>query len=56
MGLRRSRSIGEPRTHLQHGATAAAIKVGRFYDWLTGISPHPTYLSHFARFMQEAVA
>jgi transposase len=25
MGLRRSRSIGEPRTHLQHVGTAAAI-------------------------------
>jgi len=56
MGLRRSRYVGEPRTHLQHVATAAAINVCRLSDWLTGISPHPTYLSHFARFMQQAVA
>ena len=34
MGLRRSRYIGEPRTHLQHVATAAAINVCRLADWL----------------------
>ena len=54
MGLRRSRYIGEPRTHLQHVATATAINLCRLYDWLTDISPHPTSLSHFARLMKEA--
>jgi Transposase DDE domain len=54
MGLRRSRYVGEPRTHLQHVATAAAINVCRLHDWLTGVSPHRTPLSHFARFMKEA--
>jgi transposase len=54
MGLRRSRYIGEPRTHLQHVATAAAINVSRLVDWLTGVPPHCTPLSHFARFMKEA--
>ena len=39
MGLRRSRYIGEPRTHLQHMATAAAINLCRLHDWLVGISP-----------------
>ena len=29
MGLRRSRYIGEPRTHLQHVVTATAMNVGR---------------------------
>lgn len=53
MGLRRSRYIGEPRTHLQHVATAAALNLCRLHDWLTGISPHCTPLSHFARFMKE---
>jgi hypothetical protein len=53
MGLRRSRSVGEPRTHLQHEATAAAINVCRLDDWLAGIYPHCTPLSHFARFMKE---
>jgi transposase len=55
MGLRRSRYIGEPRTHLQHVVTATAMNVCRLYDWLEGSSPHPTPLSHFARFM-KAVA
>jgi transposase len=54
MGLRRSRYIGEPRTHLQHVATATAINLCRLYDWLIGASPHPTPLSHFARLMKEA--
>jgi transposase len=54
MGLRRSRYIGEPRTHLQHVLTATAINVCRLYDWLEGIAPHATPLSHFARFMKEA--
>jgi transposase len=54
MGLRRSRYMGEPRTHLQHVATAAAINLCRLYDWLTGVSPHSTPLSHFERFMKQA--
>ncbi|MGO8949120.1 MAG: IS1182 family transposase [Ktedonobacterales bacterium] len=54
MGLRRSRYIGEPRTHLQHVVTATAMNVCRLYDWSAGISPHPTPLSHFARFMKQA--
>ena len=54
MGLRRSRYIGKPRTHLQHVVTAAAMNVCRLYDWVQGISPHTTPLSHFARFMKEA--
>jgi len=53
MGLRRSRYIGEPRTHLQHVVTATAMNVCRLYDWLEGISPHSTPLSHFARLMKE---
>lgn len=53
MGLRRSRYIGEPRTHLQHVATAAALNLCRLHGWLTGVSPHLTPLSHFARFMKE---
>lgn len=53
MGLRRSRYIGEPRTHLQHVVTAVIMNLCRLYDWLEGISPHATPLSHFARFMKE---
>jgi hypothetical protein len=33
-GLRRSRSIGAAKAHLQHVATAAAINVTRISDWL----------------------
>ena len=54
MGLRRSRYIGEHRTHLQHVVTATAINVCRVHDWLEGIALHSTSLSHFARFMKEA--
>jgi transposase len=54
MGLRRSRYIGEPRTHLQHVVTATAMNVCRVHDWLEGVVPHSTPLSHFARFMKEA--
>lgn len=53
MGLRRSRYIGEPRTHLQHVVIATAMNVCRLHDWLIGVSPHTTPLSHFARFMKE---
>jgi len=53
MGLRRSRYIGEPRTHLQHVVTATDMNVCRLHDWLAGISPHLTPLSHFARFMKK---
>lgn len=54
MGLRRSRYIGEPRTHLQHVITATAMNVCRLHDWLEGVAPHSTPLSHFARFMKKA--
>lgn len=56
MGLRRSRYIGEPRTHLQHVATATAINLCRITDWVAGISPDPSYLSQFARFMKKEIA
>jgi transposase len=51
MGLRRSRYLGEPRTHLQQVVTATAMNVCRLYDWSEGITPRPTPLSRFARFM-----
>jgi hypothetical protein len=46
MGLRRSRYIGEPRTHLQHVVIATAINVCRLHDWVVGVAPHSTPLSH----------
>jgi transposase len=53
MRLRRSRYVGEPRTHLQHVATAAALNLCRLHDWLAGVSPHLAPLSHFAHFMKK---
>ena len=52
MGVRRSRSIGEPRTHLQHVVTATAMNICRLHDWFADISPHSTPRSHFVRFMK----
>ncbi len=39
MGLRRSRYIGQEKTHLQHLATAAAMNIVRLMRWLDG-EPH----------------
>jgi transposase len=39
MGLRRSRSIGQEKTHLQHVVTAAAMNIIRLMRWLDG-EPH----------------
>jgi transposase len=44
MGLRRSRYIGEPRTHLQHVVTATAMNMCRVHDWL-GVFPRILLLS-----------
>jgi transposase len=55
-GLRRSRYIGEEKTHLQHVATAAAINVTRISDWLNGRPREGTRISPFVRLMTPAVA
>ncbi len=39
MGLRRSRYIGQEKTHLQHLATAAAMNIVRLMRWIDG-EPH----------------
>jgi transposase len=39
MGLRRSRYIGQEKTHLQHVVTAAAMNIVRLMNWLDG-KPH----------------
>jgi hypothetical protein len=49
MGLRRSRSIGLARTHLQHLATAAALNVVRSIAWFNGLPRAQTRRSAFAR-------
>ena len=49
MGLRRSRYIGQKKTHLQHVATAAAFNVVRSMTWLSGLPRAQTRRSAFAR-------
>jgi transposase len=53
-GMRRSRYVGEAKTHLQHVGIAAAINVCRLIDWLDGLSPAPTRVSAFERLFSAA--
>lgn len=48
-GLRRSRSIGQTKTHLQMVAIAAAINIVRCAAWLNGETPAKTRVSAFAQ-------
>jgi transposase len=47
-GLRRSRYIGQAKTHLQHCAAAAAINLVRVIAWLNERPLGKTRSSHFA--------
>lgn len=47
-GLRRSRYIGEAKTHLQHLLTAGAINLVRFASWMAGVPHAKTRTSQFA--------
>jgi transposase len=47
-GLRRSRYIGEAKTHLQHILTAGAINLVRFASWMAGVPHAKTRISRFA--------
>lgn len=55
-GLRRSRYVGEAKTHLQHVATATAINVSRITDWLADHPREVTRRSAFARLMAASDA
>lgn len=54
MGLRRSRYIGQEKTHLQHVATAAAMNLVRLDRWLSGIAHAKTRRSAFAQLYRQA--
>jgi transposase len=54
MGLRRSRSIGEEKTHLQHVATAAALTIVRSMTWFEGLPRAQTRRSAFVRLYDAA--
>jgi transposase len=53
-GLRRSRYLGQPKTHLQHILSAVALNLLRIDAWLNGIPLAPTRQSSFARLMAQA--
>lgn len=53
-GLRRSRYKGLAKTHLQHVATAAAINLSRFYDWMQDKQCAKTRISAFAQLKVQA--
>lgn len=54
MGMRRSRYIGQEKTHLQHVATAAALNLVRSMTWFNGIPRTQTRRSAFARLYDAA--
>jgi transposase len=54
MGLRRSRYIGLPKTHLAHVAVATAINVIHLMSWLRGEAPAQTRTTPFKRLMGQA--
>jgi hypothetical protein len=53
-GLRRSRYIGQAKTHLQHLLSAVALNLLRIGTWLNGTPLAPTRQSSFARLMAQA--
>jgi transposase len=55
-GLRRSRYVGEAKTHLQHVATGAAINVIRISNWLSEKPREQTRTSAFARLIARPAA
>ncbi len=55
MGLRRSRYIGQEKTHLQHLATAAAMNVVRIVRWLDGEPHAQTRRSPLVQLLRPAV-
>jgi transposase len=50
--LRRSRYIGQAKTHLQHILIAVAINLRRFVDWVTQVPQAMTRTSAFAALAQ----
>ncbi len=49
MGLRRSRYIGQDKTHLQHIATGVALNLVRSMAWFSGLPRAQTRRSSFTR-------
>jgi transposase len=51
-GLRRSRYIGQAKTHLQHILIAIAINLSRFVNWINQVPQAATRTSAFAALAQ----
>jgi transposase len=51
-GLRRSRYIGQAKTHLQHVLIAVSINLARFVDWINEVPRAVTRTSGFAALAQ----
>lgn len=47
-GLRRSRYIGQAKTHLQNVAVGAALNIDRLFNWFQGVPLAKTRVSHFS--------
>jgi len=54
-GLRRSRYLGQTKTHLQNILIAAALNLYRVYDWFCEVEPAQTRKSHFARLKPQPI-
>lgn len=53
-GLRRSRYLGQAKTHLQYVLTAAVFNFDRVDRWLSGVLLAQTRQSHFVTLMKPA--
>jgi transposase len=53
-GLRRSRYVGQVKTHLDHLLTAAALNCWRLDDWLAGVPRATTRQAPFVRLLTPA--
>ncbi len=47
-GLRRSRYIGQAKTHLQNVAVGAALNIDRLFNWFQDVPLAKTRISHFS--------
>jgi len=54
MGMRRSRYIGQEKTHLQHITTGAALNMVRSMAWFSGLPRAQTRRSAFTRLYDVA--
>ncbi|MBO0783566.1 MAG: transposase [Ktedonobacteraceae bacterium] len=55
MGLRRSRYVGLPKTHLAHITIATAMNLVQLSHWLNGEAPEQTRTTAFKRVMKQTV-